>query len=204
MKRVGSGNASLVVVITASVLAVVGLWTVSSNSRPQEVLGTSAKPAAASGGSPSGESRTTTQVVAVGEAVPIGTSGAELVLTATTACIRPAKATPPIVAKDIPEGCFSVDDKNLDLAANRFTATSYGSGEWAVVYGIAGPEAVSLKAWNRAGSADGSIVSTGAGDWVAFYAVLPFEEFVADAEHPVPPRDNVEVYDSAGRVLTRN
>lgn len=134
----------------------------------------------------------------------MGTSGAELVLTATTACIRPAKTTPPSVAKDIPEGCFSVDDKNLDLASNKFTATSYGSGDLAVVYGIAGPEAVSVKAWNGAGSAEGSIVSTGTGDWVAFYAVLPFEQFVSDAEHPVPPRDNVEVYDADGRVLSRN
>lgn len=136
-----------------------------------------------------------------GGTVPIGNSGAELVLTTSSACIRPAQGQGASVASDIPTACFGVNDPNLALALNRYSAASYGSGKIAVVYGIAGPEAASVKAWNGAGSAAGTIVAPAAGGWVAFYAILPFESFVADAQHAVPPRDNVEVLDSQGRVM---
>lgn len=65
----------------------------------------------------------------------------------------------------------------------------------------AGPQAASVKAWNGAGSAAGTVLTPSGGGWVAFYAVLPFEPFVADPAHPAPPKDDVQVFDAQGQAL---
>jgi hypothetical protein len=136
-----------------------------------------------------------------GSAVALGSTGAELVVSSTSVCIRPANGVDASAAAVIPTGCFNVNDKNLSMAANHFASASYGDGTSAVVYGIAGPSAVTVEAWNGAGSTTGTVIVPIGANWVAFYAVLPFEPFVADAEHPVPPKDNVQVFDAQGQAL---